>query len=239
MHLNGVDLDPARYPTDDAYPFNLTVLSEHITLRFEEPVTLFVGENGSGKSTVLSAIARRCRVHQWRLESRQRVVNNPWEDRLGDFIRIKWAHGRVPGSYFGSDTFNDFAVILDEWAHDDPGQLKYFGGESLLTQSHGQSLMSYFRARYPIKGLYLLDEPETALSPRTQLELLELLVECARGGDSQFIIATHSPILLACPNATIFSFDGGRIAPIKYEETDHYQLYRDFMADPGQYVDRL
>ncbi|MFW5868088.1 MAG: AAA family ATPase [Armatimonadota bacterium] len=236
MHLDGVDIDPKRFPATDVYPFDLPIFSEHTQLKFDTPVTLFVGENGSGKSTVLSAIAQRCRVHQWRLESRQRVVNNPWEDRLGEFIRIQWAHGRVPGSYFGSDTFNDFAVILDEWAHDDPGQLKYFGGESLLTQSHGQSLMSYFRARYLIKGLYLLDEPETALSPRTQLELLKLLVEPGREGVSQFIVATHSPILLACPEATIFSFDDGQIAPIEYEQTAHYQLYRDFMADPQKYI---
>ncbi|MBD3291511.1 MAG: AAA family ATPase, partial [Armatimonadia bacterium] len=183
--------------------------------------------------------AQRCRVHQWRLEGRRRATHNPWEDRLSEFIRVNWTHGRVPGSYFGSDTFNDFAVILDEWAHDDPGQLKYFGGESLLTQSHGQSLMSYFRARYPIKGLYLLDEPETALSPRTQLELLKLLVEIARDGDSQFIIATHSPILLACPESTLLSFDRGEISPIEYEQTDHYRVYRDFMADPGAFIGDL
>jgi len=239
MHLDGVDIDPERFPHTDVYPFDLPIFSEQTQLLFDTPVTLFVGANGSGKSTVLSAIAQRCRVHHWRLESRQRVVNNPWEDRLGEFIRIKWAHGRVPGSYFGSDTFHDFAVILDEWAHDDPGQLKYFGGESLLTQSHGQSLMSYFRARYPIKGLYMLDEPETALSPRTQLELLKLLVELGRAGVSQFIIATHSPILLACPGATIFGFDDGEIAPVEYEQTDHYQLYRDFMADPRKYISEL
>ena len=239
MHLNGVQLDPERYPVTDAYPFNLPVLRQRQTIRFDRPVTLLVGENGSGKSTVLSAIAQRCRVHQWRLERRSRATHSPWEDRLSEFIRIEWANGRVPGSYFGSDTFNDFAVILDEWAHDDPGQLKYFGGESLLTQSHGQSLMSYFRARYPIKGLYLLDEPETALSPRTQLELLKLLVELARKGVSQFIIATHSPILLACPGATLLNFDDGQISPIEYEATDHFHIYRDFMADPQRYVREL
>jgi predicted ATPase len=239
MHLNGVELDPERYPTTEAYPFDLPILSERTELRFEEPITLFVGENGSGKSTVLSAIARRCRVHQWRRAGRPRATNNQWENRLGDFIRVDWTNGRVPGSYFGSDTFNDFAVILDEWAHDDPGQLKYFGGESLLTQSHGQSLMSYFRARYPIKGLYLLDEPETALSPATQLELLELLVCLARKGVSQFIIATHSPILLACPGATLLSFDGNEIGPIDYRDTEHYRIYHDFMLDPEKHVSRL
>ena len=239
MHLKGVLIDPALYPVDDAYPLNLPILRQQMQLRFDRPATLFVGENGSGKSTLLKAIAQRCRVHEWRLEQRALATRNPWESRLGEYIRIQWAEGRVPGSFFGSDTFHDFAVLLDEWAHDDPGQLKYFGGQSLLTQSHGQSLMAYFHARYPLKGLYLLDEPETALSPRSQLELLKLLVELGRRGVSQFIIATHSPILLACPEATILSFDGPRIAPIAYEQTEHYRLYRDFMADPAAYIEGL
>ncbi len=239
MHLDGVKFDPAQYPTDEKYPFNLPILDEPVEIAFNRPVTMFVGENGSGKSTVLSAIAKRCGVHQWQRAQRPRATNNPWEGRPGDFIRANWANGRVAGSYFASNTFNDFAVILDEWARDDPGQLKYFGGESLLTQSHGESLMSYFRARYPIRGLYLLDEPETALSPRTQLDLLKLLIEIASEGESQFIIATHSPILLACPDAMLLSFDGGQIGPIAYEDTDHYRIYRDFMADPNAYVSDL
>ena len=106
-----------------------------------------------------------------------------------------------PGSFFGSSVFQDFARILDDWASTDPGQLAYFGGKSLLTQSHGQSIMSFFKARYAIKGLYLLDEPETALSPRTQIELLDLLTTMSAAGHAQFIIATHSPILLSCPGA--------------------------------------
>jgi predicted ATPase len=119
---------------------------------------------------------------------------------------------------------------LDEWAATDAGQLEYFGGKSLLTQSHGQSIMSFFRARYAIKGLYLLDEPETALSPRTQLTLLDLLEKMSAAGHAQFVIATHSPILLSCPGATIYSFDSVPIAPIRYRETDHYKIYKDFMG---------
>jgi predicted ATPase len=96
--------------------------------------------------------------------------------------------------------------------------------------------MSFFRARYQIKGLYLLDEPETALSPKTQLELLGLLAEMSRAGHAQFIIATHSPILLACPGATLYSFDQAPIAPVRYEDTDHYQVYRDFLGNREHYL---
>jgi predicted ATPase len=194
-------------------------------------VTFFVGENGSGKSTLLEALARVCGIHIWRERERTRCTANPYEDKLYRCVSVEWTDGVVPGSFFGSAVFHDFARILDEWAAADPGQLAYFGGQSLLTQSHGQSIMSFFRARYAIKGLYLLDEPETALSPRTQIDLLRLLGDTASVGHAQFVIATHSPILLACPVATIYSFDRSPIRPVAYEQTDHYRLYRDFMAD--------
>jgi len=105
-----------------------------------------------------------------------------------------------------------------------------------MTQSHGQSLMSFFKARYRFKGLYLLDEPETALSPRSQLELLQLLKKLGAAGHAQFIIASHSPILLACPDATIYSFDDIPIKKIAYRDTEHYRVFRDFMADPDKYT---
>ncbi|MFZ5564583.1 MAG: AAA family ATPase, partial [Thermodesulfobacteriota bacterium] len=124
----------------------------------------------------------------------------------------------------------------DAWAAADPGQLKYFGGKSLLTQSHGQSMMSYFRALYKVKGLYLLDEPETALSPKSQLELLKIIGENSRAGHAQFIMATHSPILLACDGAVIYSFDQAPVQIIPYEETGHYRLYRDFLADRKKFI---
>jgi predicted ATPase len=106
-----------------------------------------------------------------------------------------------------------------------------------MTQSHGQSLMSFFQNRYQIKGLYLLDEPETALSPRSQLALLDILTKTTRTQQAQFIIATHSPLLLACPGAIIYSFDDADIKQIAYEETTHYQLYKDFMEDKNRYLE--
>ena len=97
--------------------------------------------------------------------------------------------------------------------------------------------MSFFRNRYRVKGLYFLDEPETALSPKTQLELLELLIKMGRAGHAQFVIATHSPIILACPMARIYSFDRSPVRAVEYEETDHFKIYRSFMADRKKYLD--
>jgi predicted ATPase len=105
-----------------------------------------------------------------------------------------------------------------------------------MSKSHGQSLMAFFRSRFKIKGIYFLDEPETALSPKSQLELLKLLSEASRSGHAQFIIATHSPILLACPEARILNFDASPVKPIDYERTGHYRIYKDFMADPKKYM---
>ena len=239
MHLRNIAFHPTRYPTREQYPFNLATFQETKGIAFDTPVTLFVGENGTGKSTLLEALAHRCGIHIWRDAERRRFVNNPFEGRLRDCISVEWTDGRVPGSFFGSSVFQDFARILDEWVAADPGQLKYWGGKSLITQSHGQSTMSYFRARYQIEGLYLLDEPETALSARTQLEFLQILVEASRAGQAQFILATHSPILLACPGAIIYSFDQAPIRPVGYEETDHYRIYKAFMEDRQEYLSTL
>jgi len=96
--------------------------------------------------------------------------------------------------------------------------------------------MSFFKSRYQLKGLYLLDEPETALSPRSQLEFLRMLMEAGDGNHAQFIIASHSPLLMACPAATIYSFDHANIKTVSYEETEHYQLYRSFMEDWRRYL---
>jgi len=142
----------------------------------------------------------------------------------------------VPGSYFSSDIFRDFAVALDEFAAADPGMLKYFGGKSLMNQSHGESLLSYFSARYSIKGLYLLDEPETALSPASQVKLIKIITEAAAKGDAQFIIVSHSPILLACPGASIYSLDETPPRVVEYEETEYFKVYKEFLEDREKYL---
>ncbi|MBN1822302.1 MAG: AAA family ATPase [Prolixibacteraceae bacterium] len=235
-HLSGVQLLTERYPTHEHYPYNLPLFSETKSLSFSTPVTLFVGENGSGKSTLLEAIATACGIYIWRTGSNSRYRYNKYEASLHRYVKVEWVNGSVPGSFFGAQIFKDFAAILDEWASTDPAQLELFGGKSLITQSHGQSLMSFFRSRYKLEGLYLLDEPETALSPSTQLELLQLISENAKAGHAQFIVATHSPILLACPGATIYSFDKMPVSNVKYEDTEHFKVYRDFLNNRNKYI---
>lgn len=229
MHLKSIEFRREEYPSREHYPFCLEIFRQIDTLDLDQPVTLFSGENGSGKSTLLEAIAHRCGISIWRDEERRRCTNNPYEKKLYRFIEANWTGQRVPGSYFSSDIFYDFARFLDEWAVSDPQALEFYGSASLLNQSHGQSLMSYFTNRYRITGLYLLDEPETALSPRKQLELLKLIRETASDEHAQFIIATHSPILLSCPDAVIYSFDHIPIKRLSFHETEHFKIYRDFM----------
>jgi len=236
MHLKNVTFSPETFPATDRYPFNLPIFHQTKQLDFESPVTFFVGENGSGKSTLLEALTRKCNIMIWRGDRRSRYDYNPYEDSFFKHIAVEWIDGSVPGSFFASQIFQNFSRILDEWLSMDPGLLEYYGGKSLMAQSHGQSLMSFFRTRFKIRGLFFLDEPETALSPGSQLELLRLLIDMSQAGHAQFIVATHSPILLACPAAKIYNFDCAPAATIKYEDTEHYQVYKDFMVDPARYI---
>jgi len=206
---------------------------------FDSSVTFFVGENGTGKSTLLEAIAHKCGIYIWGCLERKRLKVNLYEKRLYEAIDVEWTDGPVHGSFFASQVFRNFAQILDEWAAADPRSLEYFGGKSLLTQSHGQSLMSFFKARYKIKGIYFMDEPETALSPKSQLDLLAVLKDMSQAGHAQFLVATHSPILLACPGAKIYSFDHVPIKQVDYEETEQFQIYKGFMEDRNKYLDAI
>ena len=232
MHLKKIILRPDSYPSEEYYPFNLGIFRSTLEVSFDEPVTFFAGENGSGKSTLLKAIARKCGIHIWSEEGRRRYRYNEYEDELYRFIDLEWNASRVPGSFFASEIFRHFAEALDEWAAASPGFLEYYGGKSLVTQSHGQCHMSYFRNRFGIKGLYLLDEPENALSPGKQIELAGFLKAQGEGGEAQFIIASHSPILLSMPDAAVYSFDCPSVTRVRYCDTEHFKTYRDFFMKP-------
>jgi predicted ATPase len=236
MYVTKVTLYNEHFPTDRFYPFNIPALRETSELAFAGPIVFFVGENGSGKSTLLEAITKKCGIHIWDKPKRHVVHNNPYETRLSDFISIDWANGRVSGSLFRAETFRDFADFVDDIALCDPGQLEYYGGHILNTLSHGESMLSYFEGRFQIKGLYFLDEPEAALSPTSQVKFLQLLQKFEDVGRAQFIIATHSPILLAYPGAQIFSFDASAIREVTYEETAHYKLYKQFLNNRNAFL---
>jgi predicted ATPase len=237
MYLIQVRFNSEDYPTDRFYPFNVPILRKTTELTFSKPVAFFVGENGTGKSTLLEAVTRKCGVHIWHKPKRHLAHHNPYETKLADYITITWVNGCVPGSLFRAETFHDFADFLDDVALCDPGRLKYHGGRILNTLSHGESILSYFSTRYHTKGIYFLDEPESALSPTSQLKFLKVLQQVEAAGHAQFIIATHSPILLAYPGAQIFSFDGTHIEEIAYEDTAHYQLYKQFFTDRDTFLE--
>lgn len=236
MHVQKVTLFPDKYPVKDIYPFNLYHLNLTRELILNNRVTFFVGDNGSGKSTILRAIAQKCGIHIWEPMERTRFKYNKYEHELYKYIEVDWTNGVVPGSFFGSAIFEHFARNLDDWASASPKVLDYFGGSSLMTKSHGQCHMAFFENRYKIKGIYLLDEPETALSPKTQLQFLKLLKKMTGQGHAQFIIATHSPILLAAPHSTIYCFDCSPVRQIDYEDSSHYKIYSDFMKNREKYL---
>lgn len=237
MHLQEITLFPEKYPSRQDYPFSLEIFNATRKISFKTRVTFFAGENGSGKSTMIRAIAKKCGIHIWNEERPSRTTGK-YPDDLHRYMEIAWADGKVPGSFFASEIFRHYAVNIDEWSRANPGILKYYGGETFLNKSHGQYHMAYFKSRYKIKGLYLLDEPENALSPKRQLELLGVLKEMSREGHAQFIIATHSPILLALPGACIYSFDHIPVSRVRYEETDYYRIYRDFLNNPDKYLSK-
>ena len=230
MHLLGTAIAHDRFPTRNAYPFHLPLFQATSMVALDAPVCFFVGENGSGKSTLLSAIARAAGIHIWERHDRSRAHENPYVDLLADCLDLHWRAGSKPGSFFSAEHFRDFAERVDAWGKSDPGLFAYFGGAPLTEKSHGQCNMSFFASRFGVEGLYLLDEPESALSPRRQLELVELIHRASSTGNAQFIVATHSPIVLSLPGARILSFDGATIAGTTLEQTDHYRVYRDFFA---------
>jgi predicted ATPase len=236
MYVTRVQINSESYPTDRCYPFNVPALRETPELELKSPIVFFVGENGSGKSTLLEAITRKCGIHIWDKPKRHLAHENPYETYLADYITVTWANGRVPGSLFRAETFREFADFLDDVALCDPGRLKYHGGRILNVLSHGEGILSYFGGRYDVRGLYLLDEPESALSPASQVKFLRLLQRLETTGHAQFIIATHSPILLAYPGAQIFSFDSSHIEEMNYEDTLHYRIYKQFFEDRSVFL---
>jgi predicted ATPase len=216
------------------YPFDLPVLSHGLDLRLDRPVTFFVGENGSGKSTILEALAWGAGFASQGGDRSNSYAEGDDGHQLGRALKLAWRQKAVGGFFMRAETFFNFAAYLEGVG----STFRAYGGQPLNRQSHGEAFLSVFRNRFE-DGLYLLDEPEAALSPQRQLAFLGILHDLAAAGLAQFIIATHSPILLAFPGAVILSFDGDRIRTVEYRDTEHYKITKDFLDAPERYFKYL
>ena len=236
--LVGLRVVSERLPEERPFPFNLSFLPA-LDLQFDAPVRFFVGENGTGKSTLLEAIASLSRLPVSG-GSRSELTNAHGpekESSLSRVIRPAFRQQPKDGFFLRAEFAAHFASLLEE-REKDPSFLdnpyRIYGGRSLHTRSHGEAFLAILQNRFE-KGLFLLDEPESALSPQRQLALLTLIYDLVSAGDSQFIIASHSPILMTYPNAQIVSFDDKNLRGIALEETSHYQVTRGILEHPEGY----
>jgi predicted ATPase len=231
-YLQSVESIPDRFARS-GHPFNVRSFMGGINLAFRNNVTFLVGENGSGKSTLLEAIAEICGFNpEGGNRDHQREVFND-RSELAQALRLSWSSKVTEGFFMRAESFYNFATYLDQVSN-----LRAYGGKSLHQQSHGESFLALFEHQFE-QGLYILDEPEAALSPQRQLSFLKIIHELAAPGQAQFIIATHSPILLAYPGAVLYGFGEDGIAEVSYQETDHYRLTRDFLNAPDRYFKYL
>jgi predicted ATPase len=266
IYLESIDLK-RPLPGSKAFPFGLPMIRSFQEIRFDQPITFFVGENGSGKSTLMEAMAAGIPLPTIGSDDLDRDASMGPARQLARSLRYKWSKKTSQGFFLRAEDFFNFAARIkstvqeleqqyrdyQEALEERPfaegivyamgsarGQMQQLVdayGEDLNAQSHGESFLKLFNARMT-KGLYLLDEPEAPLSPLRQLAFLSLLKEKV-GQGCQFIIATHSPILMAYPDATIFSFDSQPVRPVEYEDLEHVTLTRDFLNNPGAFLRRL
>lgn len=224
----------AARPT--TYPFDLPLIrNDGFDFHFERPITILVGENGTGKSTILEAIARNAGFSDAGGAQGMRAVDAAPRSgmdagALGLALRSAWLPQMKQGWFFRAETFFTVARYLDE-------------AESpianYLSASHGEGFMSFFEERLSRQGIYILDEPESALSPQRQFDFLKLLRQLQRANRCQIIMATHSPILMALPDADLWQIDEFGVQPVELEETTHYRLYREFALYPHETVEAM
>lgn len=221
-------------PDWDKYPFCIPAVRQLGGLDFDPKVTFFVGENGSGKSTVIEALAAVLGMNPEGGSKNLRFATRSCESSLHEALRpVRNVRRERTEFFLRAESYYNVATALEEL----PGGTGAYGG-SPHEQSHGESFLNLVLHRFGPQGLYLLDEPEAALSPQRQLSFLARMHELVEQ-DSQFVIATHSPILMAFPQATIYLFSQDGIQKVDYEETDHFQLTRDFLNHRERYFQHL
>ncbi|MBN2045886.1 MAG: AAA family ATPase [Anaerolineales bacterium] len=263
IHLREIQLREGETRPED-FPFNLPVIRRWEPLAFSAPVTILVGENGSGKSTVLEAVACAAEIITVGSGAAHRDPSLAHVHALAKWFKLIWSKRVRKGFFLRAEDFFGFVKRqsqtriemqreLDRVKEEYRGRSKQAQelarmpltrelgdmhkryGDGLDTQSHGESFLALFQSRFVPGGLYLLDEPEAPLSPLRQLALISMIKQMA-AEDSQFIIATHSPILMAYPEAEILSFDLAPIRPVAYDSLEHVNLMRDFLNDPDSFL---
>lgn len=232
QYLIEIKLNRDEVPRFSTYPFCLDAVRNLDSLELHPSVTYFVGENGSGKSTLLEAVAVA-----WGFNAEGGSRNFSFGTRkshseLHKYLRLSKGIRRPKGGFFlrAESLFNVATEIerLDEEPVPEPKIIEAYGGVSLHEQSHGESFMALFIHRFSGDSLFILDEPEAALSPTRQMAMLSRMHQLIKEG-SQFIIATHSPIIMAYPDAKIFSLGVDGVEQVAYEDTEHFQVTRRFL----------
>lgn len=235
--LLSLSLRRDEVPSFDAYPFNIPSIGGLSELRFDRPVTFLIGENGSGKSTLVEALAMA-----WGLNPEGGSRNFDFATRashsdLNRYLRLSRGPRRARDAYFlRAESYYNVATRIEELDAEPGGGPKiigWYGGKSLHEQSHGESFFALFMNRLGADGFFILDEPEAALSPNRQLAFLSRMHDLVRRG-SQFVIATHSPILMAYPDAAIYLLGDGAPRLVDYRDTEHYRVTRNFLTRTDQ-----
>lgn len=242
--LTGAYVVEDRVASWQKHPFDLPIVRQ-LDLEIDRAVTIFVGENGSGKSTLLQALAVLCRLPaggggRAELGYAHRIPAD-LSAPLASAMRPRFRRQPPDAWYFRADLQAQFAASLADrdgnhaYASDDDA---IFANRELHTLSHGEAFLATVNNRAR-RGMLLLDEPESALSPQRQLSLLALLARAVREGQTQIVMATHSPIIMTFPGARLLSLDGGQLTPTTLEQTSHYQLTRGMLECPERYWKHL
>ncbi|MEG0614379.1 MAG: AAA family ATPase [Oscillospiraceae bacterium] len=232
LYVSGIKI---RERNDECYAFFLPIFKDFNSLKFNKNVTFFCGENGSGKSTLLEAIAVSCGFNAEGGTKNFNFSTSETHSDLYKFLSVeKGIKKPKDGFFLRAESFYNVASNIDELDKIMP-LLSSYGGKSLHKQSHGESFISLVANRFGGNGLYILDEPEAALSPMRQMSLLSMIYQLVED-NSQFIIATHSPILMAFPDADIFAFDDDKITLTSYKETENYTVTKQFLDNPERMV---
>lgn len=241
QYVSQISLKMDGVPSFERYPFSLPAVRYLNELKLHPKVTFIVGENGSGKSTLLEAIAVSFGFNPEGGTKNFGFDTRKSHSELHKNIRLaKGIRRPKDGFFLRAESFFNLATEIERLDAEPGGPpiIDAYGGKSLHEQSHGESFFALMMNRFRGHGFYVLDEPEAALSPQRQLAALSRIHDLVNK-DSQFIVATHSPILMAYPDAYIYACSESGIQRVKYEETEHYQVMHDFLMNPKRMLDIL